>query len=280
MDHTYEEIRDVSLDILAGRERASHEPTQYQSLLLGVLQVLDKRSCTQEPHSLPWGGQTNRSTLDTEIFLEVFWDLFRQGIITLGVNDSNREFPWFRVSSFGKRILDSHDIYFFHDVSTYEKVILQNVPSMNPVTLLYLKESMQAFHAGCILSCSVMLGVAAEHTFLQLMETVNTNPEKALLFKEIEKERTILRKTTKFRNIILQHIKDLPPVVAEDLDLNVSGIQSIIRNYRNEAGHPTGKIIEREQAYVLLNLFIPYCKKMYQLKEFYASTVCGSTPAA
>ena len=33
---------------------------------------------------------------------------------------------------------------------------------------------------------------------------------------------------------------------------------------------PTGKIIDREQSYVLLQLFIPYCKKMYQLMDHYS----------
>ena len=54
----------------------------------------------------------------------------------------------------------------------------------------------------------------------------------------------------------------------EDLDTNFSGILSIIRNFRNQSGHPSGKIIDREQAYILLQLFPPYCKKMYQLMDF------------
>ncbi|MFL6597469.1 MAG: hypothetical protein ACJ8KF_05835, partial [Chthoniobacterales bacterium] len=32
-----------------------------------------------------------------------------------------------------------------------------------------------------------------------------------------------------------------------------------------QSGHPSGKIIDREQAYILLQLFPRYCKKMYQL---------------
>jgi hypothetical protein len=45
----------------------------------------------------------------------------------------------------------------------------------------------------------------------------------------------------------------------------------VIRNFRNQAGHPTGTIISREQAYILLQLFIPYAKKLYQLKELLAT---------
>jgi hypothetical protein len=44
-------------------------------------------------------------------------------------------------------------------------------------------------------------------------------------------------------------------------------ILAVIRNFRNESGHPSGKIIEREQAYVLLS----YCKKVYQLRDWLAA---------
>jgi hypothetical protein len=43
----------------------------------------------------------------------------------------------------------------------------------------------------------------------------------------------------------------------------------VIRTYRNESGHPTGKIIDREQTFVLLQLFIPYIKKLHQLREHF-----------
>jgi hypothetical protein len=55
--------------------------------------------------------------------------------------------------------------------------------------------------------------------------------------------------------------------IKEDLDTHFAGILSVIRTFRNQSGHPTGRIIDREQAYVLLQLFIPHCRKMYQLRD-------------
>lgn len=203
------------------------------------------------------------------LFQEVFWDLFRQGIITLGMDRSNNNFPWFRVSSFGKKILENQNPYFFHDVSTYEAVIKQNIPDIDEVTLLYLKEAMQAFMSGCMLSSSVMLGVAAEHSFEQLLELIDKDPKFGTIFKSVQKERSILPKLNKFKSILDQHIGEFAPEIREDLDTNFSGIIAIIRNFRNESGHPSGKIVSREQCYILLQLFIPYCKKIYQLKGFF-----------
>jgi hypothetical protein len=199
----------------------------------------------------------------------VFWDLFRQGIITLGLNDANRQFPFIRPTQLGKRIAAGHSAYFFHDVSSYERAIRAEIPSISETTLLYLKEAMQAFRAGCILSTTVMLGVAAEHTFMLLLEEIEASTKYEKTYAAVFRERTVLQKINKFKNILDQHAKDLPSDIKEDLDTHFAGILSVIRTFRNQAGHPTGKILEREQAFVLLQLFIPYCKKLYQLTKYF-----------
>lgn len=267
MDHAYEEIRSVVIDILAGRERTAYEPSQYQHMLLGLAEVLERRDgrSRQDRHH-----QAQPSTADRELFREVFWDLFRQGIITLGLNDSNREFPFFMVSQFGKRILENENTYFFHDLSTYTTLIKSNVPDVNDTTLLYLQESMQSFKSGCMLAATVMLGVASEHSFLLLLESALTNSTYGNKFANAAKQRTILQKFRKFKAVLDQHVMaDLPSEIKEDLDIDFAGILSVIRTFRNESGHPTGKILEREQTYVLLQMFVPYCKKIYQLIDFF-----------
>lgn len=210
------------------------------------------------------------SANDRELFLEVFWSLFREGIITLGLNDANREFPFFRVTEFGRRIIAHQQAYFFHDVSSYEALITSEIPSLDVVTLLYLKEAMQSFRTGCVLASTVMLGVATEHTFLLLIEKIDQNATHAPTFASVSQQRTILQKVNKFKNILDQELRNLPSDIREDLDTHFAGILSIIRTFRNQSGHPSGKIVDREQAYVLLQLFIPYCKKMYRLMGYYA----------
>src|SRR5712692_2520801 len=122
MDHSFEEIRGVALDILSGRERVSYEPSQYEHLRLGIAEVFARRerSGASALHDRQW-AQLSRA--DSEMFLEVFWGLFREGVITLGYNNSNREFPWLRVTSFGRNIASGGNAYFFHDVSTYTQIV-------------------------------------------------------------------------------------------------------------------------------------------------------------
>lgn len=269
VDHSYEEIRKIAIAILTGKEKVKYDPSQFEHLRVGVAEVIQKR---ETPSTLKADnyGNPRLSDHDDLFFQEVFWDLFRQGIITFGMDRMNTQFPWFRVSSYGKKLLlHNQDPYFFHDVSTYEALIKQNIPDIDEVTLLYIKEAMQAFMSGCMLSSSVMLGVGAEHSFEQLLEIIAGNPKYETIFKNVYKERSILPKLNKFKTILDQHIGEFTPEIREDLDTNFSGIIAIIRNFRNESGHPSGKIISREQCYILLQLFIPYCKKIYQLKTFF-----------
>ena len=130
---------------------------------------------------------------------------------------------------------------------------------------------MQAFQSGCLLSSTVVLGVAAEHTFELLMEAIEKRNDWKIEFSSVLKERFILNKLNKFREITEKHIHKLPYGIKEDLDTSFLGIQTLIRNFRNESGHPTGKFIDREQTFVLLQLFIPYCRKLYALMDFFSS---------
>jgi hypothetical protein len=72
-------------------------------------------------------SDTELDPADAETFREIFWDLFRQGVITLGVNDANPEFPWFHLTALGKRVAEGESGYFVHDVSGYEKRITHEI---------------------------------------------------------------------------------------------------------------------------------------------------------
>jgi len=268
MPHSYEELRAAALDILTRRERVGYEPDQYGHLSLGIGEVFARREGRIQSGYFG-GANYPLDEQDKETLLELFWDLFRQGIITLGLNDSNREFPFFRLTQRGQRAAAGGDAYFFHDVASYEGAIRREVPEIDDATLVYLKEAMQAFRSGCLLSATVMLGVAAEHTFMLLLERIDANVAHRATFANVFNERTLLQKFNRFRNILEPLVRTLPPGVREDLDTHLSGVLSVLRTFRNNAGHPTGLVPEREQTFVLLQLVIPYLKKQYQLMQVY-----------
>jgi hypothetical protein len=272
-NHTYEEIYQTACDILTGNDpfknTNSGEVNQFVSFHNRIADIFFVREINPEAHPHEICGNVRLSRNDEDLFRDVFWDLFRQGIITLGYNTNNEEYPWFRVSYLGKKILDNQSIYYFHSVDTFEKILRENVPGIDEVTVVYLKEAMQSYLQGCVLSATVMLGVATEHSFDLLLDDVLANEQYSSTFSNVFSERTALQRLNKFKNILPQISRDLPKEVKEGLETDMIAIMETIRNFRNESGHPSGKIISKEQVFILLQLFIPCCKKIYQLKGFF-----------
>ena len=84
MIHSYEEIRNAALDVLVGRIKPSYSPDQYTHLMIGVAEVFAQQQTEPGQAVQISGTPAELRREDRELFLEVFWDLFRQGIITLG----------------------------------------------------------------------------------------------------------------------------------------------------------------------------------------------------
>jgi hypothetical protein len=203
---------------------------------------------------------------DAELVRDIFWDLFRQGFITLGLNASNEQWPFFRLSYFGQRTLASHKPYRFHDTDSYLQMVRNEVPDISPDAVEYLDEAVATFYSDCMFACCVMLGVAAEVEFLRLVDVAAANKTHGAAFAPIQNLPFIRQKITKFHQELKPLLKNLPPQAVEDLDINFTMIQSVLRIARNDAGHPTSAKLQREQVYVYLQLFMPFARQLMRLR--------------
>jgi hypothetical protein len=255
---TYEEIREVVVEILL-----QGSANQWRSLVNAVTEVFAKR---ENPGRPPQLFSASLHPRDAELVRDIFWDLFRQGFITLGLNDSNEAWPWFRLSHFGERALKSQSPYRFHDNGSFMKMVTHEVPDVSAEASTYLEEAVSAFYAGCLLACCVMLGVAAEAEFLRLAEVASRNTTYGAKFAAVAKHQAIRRKITTFQECLRPIMASLPHEATEDLETNFSAIQSVLRIARNEAGHPTGATPQRESVYVYLQLFVPFARQLMRLR--------------
>lgn len=270
-DHSYEEIRAIAVDLLRGRLKTEYENESTERLKANIALFLAAKDRGENLSTLSiYGRQERLSHADEQLADEVFWDLFRQGIVILGLNSTNPGLPWFRVTSLGKQILEQGEPYFFHDLSSYEAAIRKAVPTIDDTILIYAKEAKQAYLSGCLLSATVMIGVATEGSFLKLLDTIEQHPTWGPTFKTVFEQTTVLRKLKKFLALAEQHLmKQLSGDLKENFDTDFVGVLNMIRNARNESGHPSGKVIPREECFVLLRLFIPCAKKIHDLIGFF-----------
>ena len=267
--HSYEEVRDAVISVLMRRDGLDY-PVQFLSLVGAV----GMHFHAMHPGGSGGGIVVYRPTeevhpTDAEAVREVFWDLFRQGHITLGLNNNNPSFPFFRLSRFGRENLGTSAQNRFHDTRSYMDLVKTRVADLAEGTDLYLEEAVAAFYAGCYLSACVMLGVAAEAEFVRLTDEAANSARHPGAFAAAAKETFLRTKIVKFLRALEPIRVGLEPRKAfENLDANLTAIQAVLRVARNDAGHPTGAPIpQRDQVYVFLHLFPAFAEQISYLRQ-------------
>jgi hypothetical protein len=153
-EHNYEEVRQVVIEILqkdpsrGGHPAINGFPNQFNDLARQVGIIFAQRASTRGLQIDPAASHALHAK-DEELIRDVFWDLFRQGVITLGKNSSNDNWPWFRLSHFGSTTIRTLSPYRFHDVRSYLSLVQTADPDISPEAVVYLEEAVAAFYADC-----------------------------------------------------------------------------------------------------------------------------------
>jgi hypothetical protein len=262
--HSYEEIREVVIDTLL-----SEHVDQYAGVLEQVARKLATRhNAPPLPTGMAYrGAHSQLHPNDSSLVLEAVWDLFRQGFITLGRDTSNPGWPWLRLTRFGREI--NRGPYRFHDTTSFLKLVKADVPDISDLALTYLDEAVATFYADCLRASCVMLGAAAESEFLRLIEAASSPTAlHCRTFQPLQKHKFVRQKITHFHDLLKPLLKTLPNEATEDLEINLTAIQSVLRIARNEAGHPSDAATpSREQVYVFLQLFLPFARQLMRLRK-------------
>jgi hypothetical protein len=256
--HSYEELRGVVIDILIGTEN-TFQDGNYANLVVGVANVLVKRGAPYNDNHLASPGGVRMQPTDVELVRDIFWDLFRQGIITLGRDENASSWPWFRVSHHARETLLKKSPYRFHDVASYLKLVRNEAVDISDAAVSYLEEAIATYYADCLLASCVMVGVAAEVEFIRMIEQGAKNALCGVEFAAAQKEYLIRRKIIEFQKVLPRMPKSIREAAGEDPDTYMNGIQSVLRIARNEAGHAlSSKPPLREQVYIYLQMFVPF----------------------
>jgi hypothetical protein len=256
-EHSYEELREVVIDILLNaRENGAN---RFEKIL--------ERTALELAGQEAGHGVVQLHRDDAELILEIVWDLFRQGIVTFGVNASNPGWPWLRLSRFGECALQ-HGLYRFHNKAEFMKALHSEANDICPEAVVYLKEAVTAFYTGCLLSTCVMLGIAAESEFLRLLETARASRTFGKYFARIGEGLSVRAKIMRFGEAIKPILSLLSEPATSELGEALNTMQSILRTGRNESGQPSGADSpSRDQVYVYLQLFIPLTGQLMRLRR-------------
>jgi len=212
-----------------------------------------------------------------EEILSTFWSLLSDGNIYFDHWDKYPANWQILISKKGKYILSGDERYNPFDPESYIKHIYNSINEIDKSIIIYLRESLKSFNNDCFLSSSVMLGVASEKAFLLLCHSFidwlpDGKTEKENLKTIVDNPKlNFINKFTEFRKRIEPYKPELPSEFSDNMSLNLDSICDLIRMHRNESGHPTGKYIDKSDAYANIRLFASYLEKIYGLIRFFKS---------
>lgn len=262
-----EQLRSVVLDALRG------DTNSNLSRVCGkVAQLAVERRLVPNPlegHGI-YGGSFVLPDRDWDRVQEILWDLIIEGIIRPGnLNNRNHDqWPFFHSTEYGQTVLQQNRPTPF-DPDGYLRRLSTDIPELDPVILQYLSECLKTFRINCLLSSTVMLGGACEKAFLLLIEAYTqaiADPTRKRRFENDTKGKTIKRQRDEFEKQRVGRLTGLlPGDIVEDLETALNGVFSLVRNYRNDAGHPTGHCIDREVLYAAIVVVPSYLRKVYDL---------------
>jgi hypothetical protein len=101
------------------------------------------------------------------------------------------------------------------------------------------------------------------------MKRNTTNPSFKNRMERAEKQITSFKnKQDVIFAEIKQHKGKLDSSLSGNIETNLDGIGTFMRLQRNDSGHPTGTKKSRDEMFVNLRLFVPYCKQIYDLIDW------------
>jgi hypothetical protein len=274
---SYEELRGVVIRYftkVSGGQLVTLRTTIYdEAKAMGLYPVKQEpahRSGTLVTHYEPGGGE-RLSNSDYARVLSIWWDLFVEGIVRPGLNDGlNLELPHFHVTEWGKEKIKGNPATPY-DPDGYFQRLTAAIPTLDPVIQTYLHESLATFRISCLLSSAIALGCASEKALLLLIEAYTNalaSPKKDN-FQQKTEGKMIRKQYEEFSKMLDSHLRALlPGDVKDNLDVALTSVFNLFRTHRNEAGHPTGKILTREESFAHITVFPLYVRKVYELIDW------------
>jgi hypothetical protein len=215
----------------------------------------------------------NRTTIEDQV-REIVWELTFQGIIVPGFDSSTQaSLPWFKLTDWGKESLELGE-YLPYDAVLFIERMRKEVPLVDDRITLYITEALKCFRFGVFIASAMMVGVAAEQMILVLKEAVSNcldSAEKKKKF-EMDGKETIKRVHSAIWKRLEPVREQMPGGLREAIGVELTAIFEMVRRTRNEAGHPSGKKIERHEAEALLLLFPTHIKTVYAVIDWLKTT--------
>lgn len=256
--------------------------TQVVNLTNSIGELARRKNLVSQPSNQSYGNSNRRVLSDAdELYLnQLIWDLIAERIITPGINTSNPNLPFLRMTDFGKSVASDSSTKYY-DPDGYVARLRTLVPNVDEVIVQYLSEALNCFRQRLFFSASVMCGAAAEKAVLLLLSSIAKSESDVKKKKELEGllERPNLPKIfdaiqSKVDQLIEK--KELPYSVHQGASQHLISLFEMIRVHRNEAVHPNAGKVTREKVFLSIQTMPEALQVLLRLTDWFSSQATQS----
>jgi hypothetical protein len=238
---------------------------QFENLMIAVGDAKARRhglAQNQGHYRAMDGRQFISEPGEKALISEVVWSLIIEGVLSPGLDDSNLNLPFLHLTEHGRECLQENR-FIPHDPEGYLAEFRQACPTRDTVVEQYLTEALQCYLRSLHRAAAIMLGAASEQAVLLLMDawlaSIQDRSRGTTLTGQMAKAPSIFRKFDLFQRHLPNYRAALPHELSENIDSLLVSVFDLIRNSRNDAGHPARMTdVNRDTNYAHLRLFIPY----------------------
>lgn len=204
---------------------------------------------------------------------QLIWELMIRGILAPAGDATYLDFQVLRLSETGRAVLELESAVPDEDPGKYiERMIEQIGRPIDELLKTYVRESLVTLLAGYFVAATVMLSVASERLLDILIDEYAKAYQKKHGKDTFDTKIRRAGRSTKERFDTLRadlQKADLADEMAETVDMQLSGLYTLIRYARNDDGAPSGRAtFDRDTAHAGLLLFPQYCKRVYDLVTY------------
>jgi hypothetical protein len=257
------EPREISADEMFGCVVAALAyagiSTDYYTLQSQTVHVMVQRGLLDI--DIPIGGQVRMPEKHVLRFRDTLWECFRQGLIAPGQRDGDWTYARFSRTEQGDRIVAATGVTVY-DPGSYLHA-LNTAHPLDEVEQRFVTQGMAAFRQQLFDAAVVMVGCAAEHLLVALGD--------ALIVKSPASEQKVQNALRKQVSDQIKYFEgalagqDLPPELERTRADRFRFLASIIREVRNEGGHPIAQPVDRETCEVAFSLYRHYRQWAYSV---------------
>jgi hypothetical protein len=222
------------------------------------------------------GNDVNRD----QVF-DVFHKLFVENVI----REAEENMQNYYITEYGNTVLGDTSEFIFLEPQNYLKKIHDNVPNVDAITLSYIDESLFAYKNSLFLSATTMIGCASENAILTLIESFITYVNDPGIEKRFDDAWSIKTKYELLKSLyinmrvkrrVARDMRDRGKALSEnqkhyfaEFETITDNLFHIYRMNRNDAGHPTGKEMDKDILKVNLTSFQRYLESIYGIKNVF-----------